>query len=99
MSIVAEELSLFQRVTTALATAPVATPPSETAVVEDLARLRESLREGEKAEDHAALLEQWNRQAALLDQLRASRQMPQVSRDSPYFAHLRLRENATEFDV
>ena len=38
-------------------------------------------------------MEQWNRQSALLDQLRASRQAPQVDRDSPYFAHLRLREN------
>ena len=25
--------------------------------------------------------------------------MPQVSRDSPYFAHLRLRERGAEFDV
>lgn len=99
MSIVAEELSLLERVTTALATSPVTAPPSETAVVEDLARLRESLREGEKAEDHAALLEQWNRQAALLEQLRTSRQAPQVSHDSPYFAHLRLRERGSEFDV
>jgi DNA helicase-2/ATP-dependent DNA helicase PcrA len=98
-SIVVEETSLFQRVTTALETSPVATPPSESALVEELARLRDALREGEKQEDHAALLEQWNRQAALLDQLRASRQTPQVSRDSPYFAHLRLREGTNEFDV
>src|SRR5262249_25237700 len=34
-----------------------------------------------------------------LDQLRASRQTRQVSRDSPYFGHLRLREGANAFDV
>src|SRR5512143_2533057 len=64
-----------------------------------LAQLREMLRDGEKAEDHAALLEQWNRQSALLEQLRAARQAPQVDPESPYFAHLRLRENGTERDI
>jgi len=99
MSIVTEELALLERVMTALAQTPASAPPSESALVEELAGLREALRAGEKAEDHAALLDQWNRQTALLDQLRTSRRMPQVSRDSPYFAHLRLRERGAEFDV
>lgn len=99
MSIIAEELALLERVTTALAESPASAPPSEAGLVEELAGLREALRAGEKAEDHAALLDQWNRQTALLDQLRASRSAPQVSRDSPYFAHLRLREHGAEFDV
>ena len=99
MSIVAEERSLLQAVTRALEQSPASRPPSETALVEELAHLRDALRAGVKAEDQAALLEQWNRQSALLEQLRASRQAPQVSRDSPYFAHLRLREGGTEFDV
>ena len=99
MSIVTEELALLERVMAALAENPTSAPPSEATLVEELAGLREALRAGEKAEDHAALLDQWNRQTALLDQLRASRSMPQVSRDSPYFAHLRLRERGAEFDV
>jgi len=99
--VVAEEAALVRTVTTALnATRPEsAVSPSEGAILDDLARLREALREGEKTEDRAALLEQWNRQSALLDQLRVSRQAPQVSRDSPYFGHLRLREAQQEFDV
>src|SRR5882724_3358643 len=99
MPIVAEELALLDDVTRTLEAAPTLRPPSEASVVEELKHLREALRSGEKAEDHAALLEQWHRQSALLDQLRASRQMPQVRRDSPYFAHLRLREHEREFDV
>jgi DNA helicase-2/ATP-dependent DNA helicase PcrA len=99
MSIVAEELSLLDTVTRALEQSPVSRPPSEAALVEELAHLRDALRAGEKAEDQAALLEQWNRQSALLEQLRTSRQAPQVSRDTPYFAHLRLREQDTESDV
>jgi DNA helicase-2/ATP-dependent DNA helicase PcrA len=99
MSIVTEELALLDIVTRALEQSPASRPPSETALVAELAHLRDTLREGAKAEDQAALLEQWNRQSALLDQLRTSRQAPQVSRDSPYFAHLRLRERGSEFDV
>ena len=99
--IVAEETGLLRTVTTALNATPPesAVNPSEATILDDLERLREALREGEKTEDRAALLEQWNRQSALLDQLRLSRQAPQVSRDSPYFGHLRLREAQQEFDV
>ena len=99
MSIVSEERSLLQTVSRALEQSPASRPPSEAALVEELGHLRDALRAGVKAEDHAALLDQWNRQSALLDQLRVSRQAPQVSPDSPYFAHLRLRERGTEFDV
>jgi len=67
--------------------------------VAELERLREMLREGEKTEDQGALLQQWDRQTALLQQLRTSRQAPQVDPESPYFAHLRLRENGGERDI
>jgi DNA helicase II / ATP-dependent DNA helicase PcrA len=99
MSIVAEELGILERVTSAFGASPATVPPSEAALLGELETLRDALREGEKAEDHAALLEQWNRQSALLGQLRTSRQAPQVSRDSPYFAHLRLRERGAESDI
>ena len=97
--IVADELKILEQVNAVLEEFPTVAGPSEASLVEELTRLREMMREGEKAEDQAALLDQWNRQSALLEQLRASRQAPQVSRDSPYFAHLRLCENGAERDI
>jgi ATP-dependent DNA helicase UvrD/PcrA len=97
--IVTEELALLERVNAVLAESPTTTGPSEASVVAELGRLREMLREGTKTEDQAALMDQWNRHTALLEQLRASRQAPQVDRDSPYFAHLRLRDHGGERDV
>lgn len=98
-SVVRDELNLLQRVTAALNETPSTAPPSEASLVEGLRQIRESLREGTKTEDQAALLEQWNRQSALLQQLRESRQAPQVDRNSPYFAHLRLRTDGRERDI
>lgn len=97
--IVADELYVLQQVNALLHDVPTVSAPSETAVVGELTRLREMMREEVKVEDQGALMEQWNRQSALLDQLRASRQAPQVNRESPYFAHLRLRENGNERDI
>ncbi|HXQ23580.1 MAG TPA: ATP-binding domain-containing protein [Candidatus Acidoferrales bacterium] len=97
--VVVEEVAVLEQVTQLLNEFPTTAAPSETAVVEELTRLREMLRDGVKTEDQAALTEQWNRQSALLDQLRAARQAPQVNRESPYFAHLRLRENGNERDI
>jgi DNA helicase-2/ATP-dependent DNA helicase PcrA len=97
--IVANELTLLEEVRNLLDECPTTVPPSEASVVQELTRLREMLREGAKTDDQAALLEQWNRQSALLEQLRASRQAPQVDRGSPYFAHLRVRQDGTERDI
>ena len=97
--VVADELKLLAEVNSLLDDVPTVAPPSEASIVQELARLREMLREGVKTEDQASLLEQWNRQSALLQQLRESRQAPQVNRDSPYFAHLRLRESGGERDI
>ncbi|MBI3783314.1 MAG: DNA helicase UvrD, partial [Deltaproteobacteria bacterium] len=97
--IVSEELALLQQVNDLLDEFPTAPGPSESSVVAELERLREMLREGEKTEDQAALLQQWDRQTALLQQLRTSRQAPQVDRESPYFAHLRLREGRAERNI
>jgi len=90
--VVSDELNQLERVKAALEAPPAVTPPSEGSITAELARLREMMNEGAKQEDQPALLEQWHRQSALLGQLRASRQAPQVDRDSPYFAHMRLRE-------
>ncbi len=99
--IVAEELELLDRVVQSL-DAPgsaAAASPSERALVQELERLKETLRDGTKTEDQPALLEQWHRHAALLEQLRTSRAQPRVSPDSPYFGHLRLREESGEQDI
>ncbi len=97
--IVSDELTLLEQVTSLLSESPTTAAPSEAPLVQELVQLREMLHEGEKTEDQAALLEQWNRQSALLQQLRTSRQAPQVDRGSPYFAHLRLREHGQQRDI
>lgn len=96
--IVADELVLLEQVNTLLSEIPTTSAPSEAGLVEELSRLREMM-QGAKTEDQPALLQQWNRQVALLEQLRAARQAPQVNPDSPYFAHLRLREASVERDI
>src|SRR5215204_5287152 len=91
--IVVEELALLERVAESLGAAGSgAASSSERSLVQELERLKELLRDGTKAEDQPALLEQWHRHSALLDQLRTSRAQPRVSVESPYFGHLQLRE-------
>lgn len=98
-AIIAEELGLLEQVRTVVDASPAAAPPSEEPVLRELERLREMMNEGAKLEDQPALMEQWNRQAALLDQLRAARQAPQIDRESPYFAHMRLQETGSARDI
>jgi len=98
--IVAEELELLERVAHALEGSGTATTSSsERSLVQELERLKEALRDGTKTEDQPALLEQWHRHSALLEQLRASRAQPRVNVESPYFGHLRLREDAGEQEI
>ncbi|MBT3221810.1 MAG: AAA family ATPase, partial [Proteobacteria bacterium] len=97
-AIVREEQQLLESVATLLAEVPYITPPSEGQIVQELLRLREDLPSA-KAEDRGALMEQYNRQLALLEQLRESRNRPQVDPDSPYFAHMRLKEGDFERDL
>jgi len=98
--IVTEELDLLERVTQALAAAPgAAAAPSERALVQELERLKEALRDGTKTEDQPALLEQFHRHSALLEQLRTSRAQPKVDPASPYFGHLKLREDSGEQEI
>jgi DNA helicase-2/ATP-dependent DNA helicase PcrA len=89
--IVREELELLSDVSTLLSEVPYIVPPSEKSVVADLLRLREDMPNA-KAEDKGSLMEQYNAQLSLLEQLREARKRPQVDPDSPYFAHMRLRE-------
>ncbi len=96
--IVTEEQALLDEVRTLLEEEPYEASPSEADIVAELVRLREEM-PGAKAEDLGALMEQYNRNHALLEQVRASRDRPRIDPDSPYFAHLRLAEPRGERDV
>ena len=97
--VVEEELRLLEQVREALAKVPPRDRSAENGLVRELERVRELLVSGEEQKDHQALLEQWDRGSALLRQLRASGEAPEVDARSPYFAHLRLRESDRERDV
>ena len=96
----AEELRLLERVCAVLDRSPEEEPPSEDSLVEDLERIREQLLRGEMDYfERSALNARWNLQTALLRQLRKSRETPRIDRESPYFAHLRLREEGRVRDL
>jgi DNA helicase-2/ATP-dependent DNA helicase PcrA len=97
--IVEEELRVLAAVDARLEDTAAAAPPSEAALAHDLEHLRTAMREGTKTEDRPALLQQWDRQTALLARLRNAPRPAEVDRGSPYFAHLRLREGGVEHDV
>jgi DNA helicase-2/ATP-dependent DNA helicase PcrA len=97
-AIVVEESSLLERVLRGLATLPVDTPPSEAETVAELVRIRDEV-QAAKEEDKASLLQQFEHHHALLAQLRATRERPSVDPGTPYFAHMRIREDGKERDV
>ena len=98
--IVDEELALLSAVNERLERAGEPEAPSEENLVDDLERIREQLLRGEMDFfERSSLNTRWNVQTALLKQLRKSRESPRVDRDSPYFAHLRLREGERTRDV
>lgn len=96
--IVTDEERLLAEVKRLLDEEPWVVPPSEADIVAELVRLRDEIQSA-KAEDQPALLLQYNQHHAVLEQIRASRESPQVDPDSPYFAHLRLREGGRDRDV
>jgi DNA helicase-2/ATP-dependent DNA helicase PcrA len=96
--IVRDEIDQLRRVRTLLEEEPYILPPREADVVAELVRLREEIPQA-KEEDKPALLQQYDHQHALLEQLRESRAAAQVDPDSPYFAHLRVREDEQTRDV
>jgi len=95
---VADELALLDDVNQKLREQPYESPPSETDIVDELVRIREEIHDA-KEEDKGALLEQYNRNLALLEQLRAARDRAHLDLQSPYFAHLRLREGQRTRDL
>lgn len=97
--IVRQELALLAEVRRALAAHPEGAGASEASALRELERLREQLLSGRGADDRAAALLEYNRQEALVKQLRAGRDRPRVTPESPYFGHLRLRETGREWDI
>ena len=97
--VVDQELRLLDEVRRALEEEPGRDDTAEESLVRELERVRALLLSGEEQKDRQALLEQWDRGSALLRQLRASRAVPRVDHGSPYFAHMRLREQGRERDV
>lgn len=89
--IVRQEMTLLAQVRAALQVPSTQAVPDEAPIVAELLRLRTEMGTA-RGDDHAALLEQYHAQVSLLDQLRAARVRDEVDPDSPYFAHLRLRE-------
>jgi DNA helicase-2/ATP-dependent DNA helicase PcrA len=97
--IVVAELSLLEQVRRALVEHTEPRGASQADAVAELERLREQLLSGRGADDRAATLLEYNRQEALLREIRAARERPRVAIESPYFGHLRLRENGREWDI
>ncbi len=95
-----EEVALLGEVNARLDAAAPEHAPSESALVAELEHLRESIRDGgTKEEDRAALMQQYDRHSALLNQLRTAERAPAVDAASPYFAHLKLREQTGMQDI
>jgi DNA helicase-2/ATP-dependent DNA helicase PcrA len=97
--IVDEEVALHDRVRRHLEQRTEKPRDDERSLERELEGLREQIVSGRERKDALALTDQWHRQSALLEQLRRSRSGPEVDPRSPYFAHLRLRENGRDRDL
>ena len=80
--IVTDELALLAQVLAALDRGSSRAAPSEASTRREIEHVRGQLLSGRGATDRAALAWEWNRQNALLQQLRESRQAVTVARDS-----------------
>lgn len=94
-----EERALLARILEQLRDAPEPKTASEAPIIRELERAREALVSGSAGTDEVALRDLWNRQNALLQQIRRAGEAPKVDPRSPYFAHLRLREDGKERDL
>jgi DNA helicase-2/ATP-dependent DNA helicase PcrA len=98
--IVQEELELLASVRATLGETAEPESPSETGLVQDLHGIRDQLLDGAPDPyDQTQLTLRFHVQSSVLGQLRKSRLSPRVDHASPYFAHLRLRENGRVRDL
>lgn len=97
--IVAEEEALLSDIRTRLLENPLAIRAhSEVDIAKEIQLLQSQLGTA-KEEDKAAMFQQIEHLASLLDQVRAPQHDDEVDPDSPYFAHMRLKEGKRERDV
>ena len=92
-------MDLLAKVLSLLSELPQTKTASEAPIVRELERLREVILSGDEAKDISALSEQYHHQASVLNQLRSAGAVEGVDPSSPYFAHLRLKENGKERDL
>ncbi len=97
--IVEEEVELCARILEAIAEGPRSAGPSEADAVAELEQLRDELISGRGEEDRAALSAEYDRQSALLKRIRESQKRARISPDSPYFGHMRLKEDGRQWDI
>lgn len=97
--IVEDELAQLERIRARLAKLPEVRTASEEPIVRELEELRAQLVSGSENKDRMALLSEWQRQEAVLKQIRAGKPTGEVDPHSPYFAHLRLREETGDRDL
>jgi len=97
--IVEDELEQLERVRDRLAELPEVKTASEEPIVRELEELRAQLVSGSENKDRMAMLAEWQRQEAVLKQIRAGKPAGEVDPSSPYFAHLRLREDRGDRDL
>jgi len=98
-SMVAEEQSALTDIRTRLLENPMSgRATSEVDVAREIQRLQSQLGTA-KEEDKAAMFQQIDHLASLLDQIRAQVARPEVNPDSPYFAHMQLKEGSRRRDV
>lgn len=97
--IVEDELAQLETVRERLKAMPAVRTASEEPIVRELETLRAQLVSGSENKDRMALTAEWQRQSALLEQIRAGKPTGEVDPHSPYFAHLRLRESGSDRDL
>jgi len=96
--IVSQELEHLDKIRVYLEQNPYVGTASERSLVEELVRLREEIRCA-RGEDRGAIMEQYNRYHAQLEQMRGARTEDDVDPASPYFGHLKVREGDRSWDL
>jgi len=96
--VVEEENAELRNVRRLLLENPESKGATESQVVIELLRIRDEINSA-KEEDKGALFQQAEQLSYLYEQIRRGKQAEKVDPDSPYFGHLRLRENGRSRDV
>ncbi|HND31106.1 MAG TPA: ATP-binding domain-containing protein [Myxococcota bacterium] len=96
--VVQEEMGCLDEVLAAMQRVPPPESLDETGLLAELERLREDARTA-KNEDKAAIEQHYEHMGRLLEQLRKGRPTEAVDPESPYFAHLRIRQGSRETDI